>query len=69
MENHYKQDIANNIIGLISLRERMDPRRKDDAMFKSYFKNTLVPNFAKAYGVKLRYGNHANILKQIQKVS
>lgn len=65
---HYKKDLANNIIALASMRARIDPQQIDDQLFQTYFTNTLVPDFKRQYGVKLKYGKYADIVAQVKKV-
>ena len=65
---HYKYDIANNIIALASMRERHDPHQSDDNLFRSYFENNLAPAFKEQYGVAINYGKYDEIVAQAKKV-
>ena len=65
---HYKNDIANNIIALAGNRAKADPRQLDSQMFKSYFVKTLAPIFKTTYMVGIRYGTFDSIISQAKKV-
>ncbi len=65
---HYKYDLANNIIALAGNRARQDPKQTDDQLFHTHFVNNLAPDFKKQYGVKLKYGKYAKIAAQAKKV-
>ena len=65
---HYKYDLANNIIALAGMRAKIDPKQVDDQLFRTYFENSLAPAFEKEYGVKLKYKKQDNIIAQIKKV-
>jgi hypothetical protein len=64
---HYKNDLANNIISLASAKAKGDPKQADDELFKAYFKNILAPGFEKQYGKKITYGKYHKIVEQAKK--
>jgi len=63
--DHYKKDLANNIIALAYTRSLADPKHTDNFLFKNYFKNSLAPAFKEQYGIKLRYNSYKGIIKQV----
>lgn len=65
---HYKYDLANNIIALASERARQDPEQTDDELFQHYFKSCLAPEFKRKYGKRLKWGPYEEIIAEVDKV-
>lgn len=64
---HYKRDLANNIIALTCSRAKDDPEQIDDGLFRHHLVNGLAPEYKRKYGKKLKYGPYEEIIKQIEK--
>lgn len=64
---HYKRDLANNIIALARSRAKDDPKQLDDDLFRHHLVSNLVPEYKRKYGKKLKYGPYEEIIKQIEK--
>jgi hypothetical protein len=67
MDQH-RNDIANNIIALVSTRAKADPQQLDSEMFKAYFVKSLAPAFKDAYAVGIKYSKFDRIIAKVKKV-
>lgn len=66
--DQYRNDIANNIIALVSARAKADPQQLDSEMFKAYFVKSLAPAFKDAYVVGIKYSKFDRIIANAKKV-
>ena len=64
---HYKKDLANNIIALASARAKEDPNQLNDDLFRHHIISGLGPEYKRKYGKKLKYGSYEEIIKQVEK--